>query len=90
MEKYRFFIDFPGELAAGLRSYSDEIEITIKSGDPGGEKGEFEEYIVGCLKEWYDGAYVKEIPEGMDLCIDCGEPVDLSIQMCERCYKLEE
>ena len=53
-----FEIYYQGEIGAGLRSFSDEVSITCKSGQWGGEPGEFEEYMRDCLKEWYDGATV--------------------------------
>ena len=53
-----FDIYFPGEIGAGLRSFSDEVTVTCKSGQWGGEPGEFESYMRDCLKEWYDGATV--------------------------------
>ncbi len=53
----RYHVDFPGDPSAGLRSYNNEVAIfTID--DPGGEKGEFEEYMRGALQEWFDGAKV--------------------------------
>jgi len=59
MEKYKFVysINNPGELAAGIAGYNDEM--TICSGDPGGESGEFSEYMRECIAEWFDGARVE-------------------------------
>lgn len=59
-EKYilKLVIDTPGERSAGIIGFTDEIEIKVESGDPGGEPGEFEEWIKDCLKEWYDGATI--------------------------------
>ena len=60
---FKFHIDCPSELSAGLRGYNDDITLTIDSGDPGGEDGEFEDYMIDCLKEWFDGANVTLIEE---------------------------
>jgi hypothetical protein len=57
-----FDIYFPGEIGAGLRSYSDKVSISCESDQWGGEPNEFCEYIKGCLAEWYDGASVTLIP----------------------------
>ena len=56
--EHRFEIYFPGDGAAGLYPFTDEVTISCKSGQWGGAPGEFEEYIHSCLKEWYDGATV--------------------------------
>lgn len=53
-----FTIHHPGEVGAGLRSFTDEVTVACKSGQWGGEPGEFEAYMRDCLKEWYDGAAV--------------------------------
>ncbi len=53
----KFIVDFPGESAAGLNPFTDEIEINIKSGDPGAPE-EFTEHMKQALKEYYDGAGV--------------------------------
>ena len=57
-EKIHFLIIHPGELAAGINGFSDDVYIQCDSGDWGGDIGEFEEYIKDCLEEWYDGAQV--------------------------------
>jgi hypothetical protein len=54
MKKINFHVDCPSELSAGLLGFTDDIEITVKSGDPGGENGEFEEYMKEAIQEWYD------------------------------------
>ncbi len=58
MKELYFTIVHPSETAAGLLGYSEEITIIIDSGNPGGEPGEFEAYMCGCLAEWFDGAAV--------------------------------
>jgi hypothetical protein len=58
MKKIGFFVTHHGELAAGIRGYTDEVDIIINSGDPGGELGEFEQHMQECLSEWFDGATV--------------------------------
>ena len=45
--------------AEGLTPFSDIVRVTIDSGDPGGEIGEFESYMEGVLREWFDGTSVK-------------------------------
>ncbi|OPZ48255.1 MAG: hypothetical protein BWY95_00962 [Bacteroidetes bacterium ADurb.BinA104] len=58
---YKYSIDSPGESAAGIRSFTDEVMIIVDSGDPGGEEtGEdsFAEHMRQALTEWYDGAKV--------------------------------
>jgi len=54
----RFNIYVPGEKAAGIIGFEDTVVVTVNSGDPGGEPGEFEEHIRGALIEWYDGGNV--------------------------------
>jgi len=53
-----FEIYFSGEMGAGLWPYSDTVNVECKSGDFGGDPGEFAEYMRDCLKGWYDGAGV--------------------------------
>lgn len=53
-----FTIHHPGEVGAGLLSFTDEVTVTCKSGQWGGEPGEFEAYMRECLEQWYDGAAV--------------------------------
>ena len=55
-----FYINHPGEEEAGMRPFSDEIRITVESGEPGGAKGEFTEFMRQSLSDWYDGASVSE------------------------------
>lgn len=49
----------PGELAAGVRGYSETVTVTVESGDPGGEPGEFAGALWVFLKDWFDGAHVR-------------------------------
>ena len=53
-----FTIHHSGEVEAGLRSFTDEVTVACKSGQWGGEPGEFEAYIRDCLELWYDGTAV--------------------------------
>ena len=48
----------PGERAAGIDAFTDVVTITIESGEPGGEPGEFAQFMRDCLADWYDGARV--------------------------------
>jgi hypothetical protein len=59
--RVKYYIDVPSELSAGLRGYSDEITISVLSGDPGGEDGEFNEFVKDFLNEWFDGAKIRII-----------------------------
>ena len=52
-----FDIEHPGERAAGLRAYSEQVTVTVDSGDPGGVH-EFAEEMQQFLSEWFDGAAV--------------------------------
>jgi len=56
--KIQYDIHVPSELSAGLHGFDDTVIVHIHSGDPGGEKGEFAEYMRECLAEWYDGGHV--------------------------------
>jgi hypothetical protein len=58
--KIEFDVDFPGELAAGLYPYTNNITVEIEH-DPGGEEGEFKEELRSFLLDWFDGAYVREL-----------------------------
>jgi hypothetical protein len=57
--KLTFHIEDGGEYGAGILPFTDEVEITIVSGDPGGEPGDFQEFMRQALLEWYDGAGVE-------------------------------
>lgn len=57
-KEYKFDIYFPGDMSAGLWSYSDVVAVTVDSGNPGGEEGEFEQWLVEFLGEWFDGATI--------------------------------
>ena len=58
--KLVFDVDFCGEPAAGLYSYHETVTILVESGDPGGEEGEFAQFMRDTLAEWFDGAGVEE------------------------------
>lgn len=53
-----FDVCVPSERAAGILGFSDTIIISVESGDPGGDPGEFSDHILMALKEWYDGGNV--------------------------------
>ena len=53
-----FDVLHPGEPAAGILGYSDQVTVIVESGDPGGDPLEFEEFIRSSLAEWFDGARV--------------------------------
>jgi len=88
----------PSEPGAGIRGFSDFIHITVDSGDPCGEEGEFEEFVLGCLREWYDGAAVLDAHETellqrqedlMELEYLWSSPDPLSPQQINRRHYLE-
>ena len=54
----KYHIHQPAEYSAGILGFTDDIEIKIESGDPGGEDGEFAQFMLDALKDWYDGASV--------------------------------
>jgi len=43
----------PEELEAGLIGMNDVVTVEVESGEPGGEPGEWEEFITDCLAQWY-------------------------------------
>jgi hypothetical protein len=57
MLNIKYDIDHPGEESAGIISYSECVHVKVEN-DPGGEEGEFSEYMRECLAEWFDGARV--------------------------------
>jgi hypothetical protein len=58
MVTFTYDIDFSGEMAAGLRPFTDTVKISVESNDPGGDAGEFEAFMMEGLRDWYDGASV--------------------------------
>jgi len=56
-KELKFDVYHPGEMGAGILGYSDAVTVTVEN-DPGGEEGEFEQYMRECLAEWFDGAKV--------------------------------
>jgi len=58
----------PGEMSAGIIGFNDTITVIVDSGDPGGEPGEFEEYIREMLNEWYDGGSVVLVSSDLQEC----------------------
>jgi len=64
---YKYEIDSPDELDAGLHGFRDEVTVIVDSGEPGGDptgEDSFEEYMRQALIEWYDGAGVTLKKEG--------------------------
>ena len=59
MKKLIFEVSGINDPAAGVVTYGDTITVTVESGDPGGEKGEFEAEITGFLADWYDAVVVQ-------------------------------
>lgn len=58
--KIQYDIHVPSELSAGLRGVDDTVMIHVQSGEPGGTKGEFIEYMRECLEKWYEGHVICE------------------------------
>lgn len=58
--KLIFDIDMPDEHAAGIRGFTDTITVNVESGNPGGDPGEFEGFMLQALEDWYDGGHVKQ------------------------------
>lgn len=48
----------PIKRAAGIVCRSDQVTVTVESGNPGREPGEFEKAFKEFLSQWYDGAHV--------------------------------
>ena len=57
--RLKFDIENAGEIGAGLCSYTETVVIDVESGDPGGENGEFMEYMRGALADWFAGSRVE-------------------------------
>lgn len=57
--KISYDIYHHGERSAGINAFEDTVIIQIDSGDPGGEDGEFAEFMRQSLADWFDGAKVK-------------------------------
>ena len=54
----KFKINHPGEEAAGINPYSNAVTIETEY-DPGEGRDEtFEQFMLGCLSDWFDGADV--------------------------------
>ena len=56
--RLKFDIKNSGEVDAGLLPYTDTVIIDVESGNPGGEDGEFMEFMQSALAEWFDGSSV--------------------------------
>lgn len=57
-KKFVFEILNQGGINAGLCSFTDTIIVFVGSGNPGGNPGQFEEYMKNCLSDWFNGANV--------------------------------
>lgn len=58
---WRFRIESPEDKNAGIFPFTDEISITVDSGDPPGKEGDFVEEFRQFLCDFYDTPSVKEI-----------------------------
>jgi hypothetical protein len=72
--KITYDVDFPAELGAGIRGFTETITVEVESGDPGGEEGEFAVWMRQAINEWYDGARViiRAEMQPTDICPVCG------------------
>jgi hypothetical protein len=57
-KEYSFFISHPGEQAAGLLPYTEDISVIVGSASPEDEDLEFVEHMQGAMQEWYEGAKI--------------------------------
>lgn len=53
-----FHVISPGEPAAGLPGFTEDITIAVQSGDLADREKEFTEHMRKALADWYDGARV--------------------------------
>jgi len=60
-KRITFEIETMDEPAAGIIGAYDQVSLEIESGDPGGEEGEFEEYMRRSLLDWYDGGKITKL-----------------------------
>lgn len=60
---YVFDIHSLGDGAAGLSGYTEKVTVVLDSGNPLGERGEFEEHIRSSLADWFDGATIKLVAD---------------------------
>ena len=65
MKELTFSIRHTGDLSAGITGYDNVVSVWVRD-YPGGEPGEFDEYIRGCLASWFDGAKVMTASGVMD------------------------
>ena len=56
MKTFTYYIKHPGE--DGMEGFTETVRISVESGDPGGNTGEFERQMLETLREWYDGAAI--------------------------------
>ena len=49
-------VEHPGD--DGIIPYTDMVTVAVLSGDPGGYDGEFEQYLIDVLEDWFDGAHI--------------------------------
>lgn len=49
--EFKFFVNHYGDDSAGQLSFSNVVTVVVDD-DPGGEAGEFEQFIGECLAEW--------------------------------------
>jgi hypothetical protein len=39
--------------------FFDQVQVSVQSGKPGGDPGEFENFLLDCFQKWYDAAVVE-------------------------------
>ena len=57
MKTFKFLVVNHGEITAGIRPFTEKVEIKVET-DPGGDSSEFTEFMRDSLAEWFDGSYV--------------------------------
>lgn len=62
----RFEVTVPSDPSAGMMGFTETVTVSLDSGDPGGEPGEFAAYLYQTLRDWYDGGRIDYIQEEDD------------------------
>jgi hypothetical protein len=53
-QSFKFHVYHPPELAAGIRSFDEDVEVTFTNGLAPGTEQEFTEAFQDFLREWFD------------------------------------
>jgi len=60
MKVYRFDIDSPGDIDAGIHGFTDTIIIIAEKGETGAVESEFKDFMKEALQEWNTSATITE------------------------------